>query len=62
MFDVYVTSKTKKVKIIDFNVWGGMMFFLFFEWYELEVMNCDCVEGDDVCGYVDEIEFRIIES
>ena len=62
VFDVYVTPKTKKVKIIDFNVWGGTTLPLLFEWHELEAMNRDCAEGDDVRGYADEIDFRIIES
>ena len=62
VFDVYVTPKTKKVKIIDFNVWGGTTLPLLFEWHELEAMNRDRAEGDDARGYADEIEFRIIES
>ena len=62
VFDVYVTPKTKKVKIIDFNVWGGTTLPMLFEWRELEAMECSVKPGDDERGYADNIEFRIIES
>jgi len=64
VFDVYVTPKTKKVKIVDFNVWGGTTLPLLFEWHELEAMEAGsaAAEGDDARGYADNIEFRIIES
>ncbi|EEH55170.1 uncharacterized protein MICPUCDRAFT_5676, partial [Micromonas pusilla CCMP1545] len=35
VFDVYVTSN-RRVKIIDFNPWGGGTLPLLFEWHELQ--------------------------
>ena len=62
VFDVYVTPKQKKVKIIDFNVWGGTTLPLLFDWQELETIGAKQASGDDARGYADDIEFRIIES
>ena len=62
VFDVYVTPKTKKVKLIDFNVWGGTTLPLLFDWHELEAMESSVTPEDDERGYADNIEFRIIES
>lgn len=36
IFDVYV-MKENKVKLMDFNIWVGLMFLFFFFWEELEV-------------------------
>jgi hypothetical protein len=62
--DLYLTPKTKKVRIIDFNVWGGTTLPLLFEWHELEAMGTQMrdAEGTDPRGYADNIDFRIIES
>ncbi len=62
VFDVYVTPKQKKVKIIDFNVWGGTTLPLLFGWHELETIGAKQPSGGDARGYADDIEFRIIES
>ncbi|KAJ4848941.1 hypothetical protein Tsubulata_034177 [Turnera subulata] len=50
-FDVYVTGD-ERVKIIDFNPWGGFTLPLLFTWDELE-QSVD--EGDGV-------DFRIVDS
>jgi hypothetical protein len=74
VFDVYVTPKTKKVKLVDFNVWGGTTLPLLFDWQELEelatriaagVADVDDDEGDDgddCCCSIDGIEFRIVNQ
>ena len=62
VFDAYVTPKQKKVKIIDFNVWGGTTLPLLFDWHELETIGAKQPSGGDARGYADDIEFRIIES
>ncbi|KAI5440996.1 hypothetical protein KIW84_010453 [Lathyrus oleraceus] len=50
-FDVYITND-ERVKIVDFNPWGGFTLSLLFTWDELEHVHG---EGDDV-------EFRIVED
>ncbi|CEF97573.1 D123 [Ostreococcus tauri] len=63
VFDVYVTPKTHKVKIMDFNVWGGTTLPLLFDWNELESRGSDqdCVPEDER-GWTDNVEFRVIQS
>ncbi|KAK2439880.1 cell division cycle protein [Trifolium repens] len=51
-FDVYVTNN-ERVKIVDFNTWGGFTLSLLFTWDELEHIRSE--QGDDV-------EFRIVED
>ncbi|XP_004488280.1 uncharacterized protein [Cicer arietinum] len=51
-FDVYIT-KNERVKIVDFNPWGGCTLSLLFTWDELEHIHS---EGDD------DAEFRIVED
>ncbi|GFP84605.1 cell division cycle protein 123 homolog [Phtheirospermum japonicum] len=48
-FDVYVT-RDSRVKLLDFNTWGGSTLALLFTWDELEE------------GSRDEVEFRVVES
>lgn len=74
VFDVYVTPKTKKVKLVDFNVWGGTTLPLLFDWQELEelasriaagiadVDDDEGDDGDDCCCSIDGIEFRVINQ
>ena len=73
VFDVYVTPKTKKVKLVDFNVWGGTTLPLLFEWQELEDLATRIAAGiadegdadadaDECCCSIDGIEFRIINQ
>ncbi|KAL5100790.1 hypothetical protein RYX36_005117 [Vicia faba] len=50
-FDVYVTNN-ERVKIVDFNPWGGFTLSLLFTWDEIEHVRS---EGGDV-------EFRIVED
>ncbi|XP_012838207.1 PREDICTED: LOW QUALITY PROTEIN: cell division cycle protein 123 homolog [Erythranthe guttata] len=52
-FDVYVT-KDGRVKVLDFNPWGGSTLTLMFSWDELED---ESREGDEF-----ELDFRIVES
>jgi hypothetical protein len=64
--DLYVTS-TKKVKLIDFNNWGGGTLPLLFEWKELEEIGRSTADtsdnsGLDPGGYIDDVEFRIVTS
>jgi hypothetical protein len=51
-FDIYVTNN-ERVKVVDFNTWGGFTLSLLFTWDELEHIYSE--EGDDV-------EFRIVED
>jgi len=67
VFDVYVTPKNKRVKLIDFNVWGGTTLPLLFDWIELEElgarMSGDACAGHgdgDACSAHDGVEFRIV--
>ncbi|XP_077240687.1 temperature sensing protein-like protein [Tasmannia lanceolata] len=53
VFDVYVT-KDGRVKVIDFNPWGGFTLPLMFSWEELEENFRNGGEGG--------VEFRIVES
>ncbi|XP_061354142.1 uncharacterized protein LOC133298803 [Gastrolobium bilobum] len=50
-FDVYIT-KNEKVKVVDFNPWGGFTLPLLFTWDELEH-----IQSED-----DDVEFRIVED
>lgn len=52
VFDVYITND-ERVKIVDFNTWGGFTLSLLFTWEELEHIHS---EGDD------SVEFRIVED
>ncbi|KAL3621126.1 hypothetical protein CASFOL_036038 [Castilleja foliolosa] len=52
-FDVYVTGGGR-VKLLDFNTWGGSTLPLLFDWDELKEVIGD--EEDD------EVEFRVVES
>ncbi|XP_022868212.1 cell division cycle protein 123 homolog [Olea europaea var. sylvestris] len=51
-FDVYVT-RDGRVKLLDFNPWGGFTLPLLFTWEELE----DKLKDED-----HELEFRIVEN
>ena len=72
VMDVYVTSR-KKVKIIDFNPYGGATLPLLFDWNELDSPpgghdregldgDGDGDDGDDGGGFTDDLEFRVVES
>ena len=55
VFDVYVTSN-RRVKIIDFNPWGGGTLPLLFEWHELQR------RGSGEGGFTDDLEVRVVTS
>ena len=73
VMDVYVTSQ-RKVKIIDFNPYGGATLPLLFDWNELDgVPGGDGGDDGDGAGdggggdggeggFTDDLEFRVVRS
>jgi hypothetical protein len=51
-FDIYVTNN-ERVKVVDFNTWGGFTLSLLFTWDELEHIHSE---------QKDDVEFRIVED
>jgi|TARA_B110000967_G_scaffold151755_1_gene155888 hypothetical protein len=71
--DLYVSS-TKKVKVVDFNNWGGGTLPLMFDWSELEEIaarnsvipsegNTEGGGTNENCGgFCDDVQFRVVTS
>lgn len=57
VLDVYITREGR-VKVVDFNTWGGFTLALLFSWEELEGRS---LNGEETDGQ-GEVEMRVVEN